>query len=114
MVSHSQPSFAERRAASTARAAALHRWERVRAQGRSHFVWRNGVAGWGLPAAIVTMAYQMIEEQGFVWSTAISADLQHALALIAIAFPALGYFFGAWLWTQGEARYRKMLAEDGE
>ncbi|MHB1224372.1 MAG: hypothetical protein ACYC2G_10070 [Gemmatimonadaceae bacterium] len=106
----------QRRAAeAAARSAEMHRWERLRSQGRSHFVWRHGVAGWGIPAAILTMAYKLFEARGLAWSlsTPLSTDLRHAFALIAIAFPALGYLFGGWLWTQGEARYARLRRESG-
>ena len=113
MASHTEVSAREQRAAAqAARTAELRRWEKLREHGRSHFVWRHGVGGWGLPAAIVTMLYKMVEAQGFAWSLQLTADLRHAFALIAIAFPALGYLFGGWLWTQGEARYHRLLDEE--
>lgn len=83
------------------------RWERLRSQGRSHFVWRHGVAGWGIPAAVLTMGYKLVEARGLAWPVALplSPDLRHAFALIAVAFPALGYLLGGWLWSRCEARY---------
>ena len=45
----------EARGADSDREAELRRWERLRAHGRTHFLWRNGVLGWGLPAALLTM-----------------------------------------------------------
>lgn len=106
----------QRRAAVVAaRAAEMRRWERLRSQGRSYFVWRHGVAGWGIPAAILTMGYKLFEARGLAWSLSIplSTDLRHAFAIIAVAFPALGYLFGGWLWTQGEARYERLRRESG-
>ena len=108
---HSQ---AERRdaakAAAVSRKAELRRWERMRAQGRTYFIWRHGVVGWGIPAAILTMAYKMFEARGLAWSLTIplSGDLRHAFVLIAVAFPALGYVLGGWLWNQGEERYWRL------
>ena len=96
-----------------ARDAAMRRWERLRANGRSAFVWRNGVVGWGLPAALVTAAYKIIQNQGLVWPTTLDGELRTPLILIALVFPALGYLFGGWLWTQGEAQYRR-LREDAD
>ncbi|HEX6631846.1 MAG TPA: hypothetical protein VF048_12185 [Gemmatimonadaceae bacterium] len=92
-------------------AAALRRWERLRAHGRSTFVWRNGVIGWGLPAAIVTALYKVVDAQGLAWPVTLSSGLRHALVVIALVFPALGYVFGGWLWTQGEARYARLRGE---
>src|SRR5688500_6855456 len=57
-----QSGHEQRAAEQAARDAALRRWERLRANGRSAFVWRNGVVGWGLPAAVVTAAYKVIQE----------------------------------------------------
>jgi hypothetical protein len=90
------------------------RWERMRAGGRSAFVWRSGVAGWGLPAALVTGAYKVIQEQGLGWPPELTDGLRTALVLIALVFPALGYVFGGWLWAQGEARYARLRQEAGE
>ena len=95
MTSQTEPSPTERRAAeAAARDVALERWARQRAHGRSAFIWRNGVVGWGLPAAVVTAAYKIIESQGLGWPTALSSELRLALVLIALVFPALGYLFG--------------------
>lgn len=112
MVSQSEPST-RRAATAPADEAALRRWERMRANGRSAFVWRNGVVGWGLPAAIVTALYKVIDAQGLAWPVTLSPALRHALVLIALVFPALGYVFGGWLWTQGEARYARLRRELG-
>ena len=102
-----------RSAAAPADVAALRRWERLRANGRSSFVWRNGVVGWGLPAAIVTALYKVIDAQGLAWPVMLSPGLRHALVLIALVFPALGYMFGGWMWTQGEARHARLRRELG-
>lgn len=109
--------FTDHPSAGASRDVAVRRWEQRRATGRSAFIWRNGVVGWGLPAALLTAVYKLIQEQGLVWPPhALSPELRLALALIAIAFPALGYIFGAWLWDRGEAGYRAMLREqeDGD
>lgn len=102
----------DRRRTAEARAVELRRWERLRAQGRSHFMWRHGVAGWGIPAAILTMGYKLVEAHGLTWSLPLSPSLRHAFALIAIAFPALGYLLGGWLWAQGEARYERLRRDE--
>lgn len=103
----------DRQRAAAVREAELRRWERLRAQGRSYFVWRHGVAGWGIPAAILTMVYKLVEAHGLAWSLSLSPELRHAFALIAIAFPALGYLFGSWLWVQGEERYHRLRKGGG-
>lgn len=87
----------------------LARWARLRSGGRSAFVWRNGVVGWGLPAAVVTALYKVVETQGLAWPPTLPDELRPALVLIALVFPALGYLFGGWLWAQGEARFGARL-----
>ena len=112
MTVRTEPTPGEQRAAErAAHDAGLRRWARMRANGRSAFVWRNGVVGWGLPAALVTALYKIVENQGVAWPLEVPAELRLALALIALVFPALGYLFGGWLWTQGEARYGRELDE---
>jgi hypothetical protein len=106
MTVHPPRSAHEQRAAeSDARAAARQRWERVRAQGRTHFLWRNGVLGWGLPAAALTMLYKVVQEQGLTMDPALTPTLRNALVLIVLVFPVLGWLFGGWLWEREEARY---------
>jgi hypothetical protein len=106
-----QSGRAQRAAEEATRDAALRRWERLRANGRSAFVWRNGVVGWGLPAAALTAAYKVVQEQGLGWPSPLSHGLRTALVLIALVFPALGFIFGGWLWAQGEARYERLRHE---
>ena len=114
MTVHVQGPVEGRRAEAAARDAEVVRWRKMRAGGRSAFVWRHGVVGWGLPAAIVTAAYKVIERLGLGWPSELPPDLHVPLALIALVFPALGWVLGGWLWTQGEARHRALLRERGE
>ncbi|MFI5309931.1 MAG: hypothetical protein ACHQQ3_01760 [Gemmatimonadales bacterium] len=79
------------------------RWERQRARGRRAFVWRYGVLGWGLPAALLTIAYAFIKEQGLRWSAdAASSKLRLGIVIALVLFPALGHLFGARLWNARE------------
>ena len=110
MPSHTEPTTRVRDGAPVAaHDPQLARWARLRAGGRAAFVWRNGVVGWGLPAAVVTALYKVVEAQGLAWPPTLPDELRPALVLIALVFPALGYLFGGWLWTQGEARYGREL-----
>lgn len=113
MTTHTPQTDAERRAAeSAARAETLRRWERQRAQGRTAFVWRNGVLGWGLPAAVLTGLYKLIQDQGLVLSPTLTPTLRNALVLIVVVFPVLGWLFGGWLWERGEERYARLREDD--
>jgi hypothetical protein len=89
----------------------IARWERTRAMGRTGFVLRRGILGWGLPAALLTIVYKVVQEQGFVMSPRLTDDLRSAIVLALVVFPFCGWLFGRWLWAAGEAKYR-MLVRD--
>jgi hypothetical protein len=91
-----------------ARREAIERWERNRALGRGQFILRRGVAGWGIPAALLAIAYKVVQEQGFVRSPVLTHDLRVAIIVSIVIFPLCGYLFGRWLWETGEQRYRAL------
>ena len=80
---------------------AMAAWERNRAMGRSLFIWRRGVFGWGIPVALITIAYQIVQEQGFVRRLVMTQQLRTGIAIAVLVFPLCGYLFGRWLWTTG-------------
>ena len=88
---------------------AIVRWERNRAMGRSTFIWRRGVFGWGVPVALLTIAYQVVQEQGFVWRLVMTQHLKTGIAIAMLVFPLCGYLFGRYLWTTGEENYERMV-----
>jgi len=91
---------------------AIARWERNRAMGRSTFIWRRGVFGWGVPIALVTIAYQVVQEQGFVWRLVMTQHLKTGIGVAMLVFPLCGYLFARWLWTTGEENYERMKATE--
>jgi hypothetical protein len=91
---------------------ALARWERNRAMGRSTFIWRRGVFGWGIPVALLTIAYQVVQEQGFVWRLVMTQHLKTGIAIAMLVFPLCGYLFGRYLWTTGEENYERMTGRE--
>ena len=95
-------------------AAALARWERNRAMGRTTFIWRRGVFGWGMPIALVTIAYQVVQEQGFVWRLVMTQHLKTGIGVAMLVFPLCGYLFARWLWTAGEENYQRMTERDSD
>jgi len=97
-----------------ARPAAIAQWERTRAMGRTMFIWRRGVFGWGIPVALVTIAYQVVQEQGFVWRLVMTQHLRTGIALAVLVFPLCGYLFGRWLWTTGEENYQRMVRAESD
>ena len=77
--------------------------------GRTTFIWRRGVFGWGIPVALVTIAYQVVQEQGFVWRLVMTQHLKTGIAIAVLVFPLCGYLFARYLWTAGEENYRRMV-----
>ncbi len=66
------------------------RWERMRQLGRSRYIWRHGVLGWGVTVAIA-WSLSMAWMDG--WD-----QLPILLPLALVLFPIGGYFFGAFMW----------------
>ena len=81
--------------------------------GRSTFIWRRGVFGWGIPVALLTIAYQIVQEQGFVWRLVITQHLKTGIAIAMLVFPLCGYLFARYLWTAGEENYQRMVNAEG-
>jgi hypothetical protein len=81
-------------------------WARERAGGRTRFILRRGVLTWGLPMAILTIVYKVIQEQGFVATPRLTEHLRTAIAIALVVFPLCGWLFGRWLWQTGEENYR--------
>ena len=99
--------------AEPSRSDAMARWERTRAMGRTNFIWRRGVFGWGIPVALVTIAYQVVQEQGFVWRLVMTQHLKVGIGVAMLVFPLCGYLFGRYLWTTGEENYERMVDQEG-
>jgi hypothetical protein len=95
----------------THRAAQIARWEKNRAMGRRDFILRRGVLGWGVPAALITIVYKVVQEQGFVTTPQLTAALRTAIIVALVVFPLCGWIFGRWLWTAGEARYSALVKD---
>ena len=94
--------------------AALARWERNRAMGRTTFIWRRGVFGWGIPVALLTIAYQVVREQGFVWRLVMTQHLKVGIGVTMLVFPLCGYLFARYLWTAGEENYERLVDREPE
>ncbi len=93
------------------RADELRRWEERRSAGRASFIWRYGVLGWGLPAALMTIAYGVVKENGLAWHAVeqpFSFKLRAGIAVAVVMFPAIGHLLGRRLWDAGEARYQSI------
>lgn len=92
--------------------AQIARWERERAPGRLSFILRRGVLTWGVPAALLTIIYKVVQEQGFVHTPQLTASIQTAIVVAFVIFPVCGWLFGRWLWELGEARYKAQTRDE--
>ena len=90
----------------------IARWEKHRAKGRTDFIVRRGIIGWGVPAALLTIFYRIVKEQGFVVTPQLTASLRTAILVALVIFPLCGWLFGRWLWTTGEAQYAALAPKD--
>ena len=105
------PDAPDARDARDARVDSMQLWEQRRAGGRASFIWRYGVLGWGLPAALITVAYAVINEHGLAWEGPFTTKLRVGIALAVIVFPAIGHLMGRRIWASGEARYQRLASE---
>jgi hypothetical protein len=85
------------------------RWRRTRAGGRSAFVWRYGVVGWGLPAGLLAAVYHVARAGalGGSWSPAAIRPLWGSIAGLLVVCGVVGYLLGAWLWDYCEAKFKQ-------
>jgi hypothetical protein len=83
------------------------RWLRTRDAGRSAFVWRYGIVGWGLPAGAASAFVHVMRVHGSgpPWTVAAVRPLWGSVAGLICVSAVAGYLFGAWLWDFCEARF---------
>jgi hypothetical protein len=85
------------------------RWTRTRGVGRTAFVWRYGVVGWGLPCGALSVGYHLMRaralDPALPWSAAAIRPLLGDIVGVTIVCGVVGYLFGAWLWDFCEARF---------
>jgi hypothetical protein len=85
------------------------RWIRTRGMGRTAFVWRYGVVGWGLPCGGLSAAYHVIRaralDPALPWSAAAIRPLLGSIVGLMVVVGVVAYLFGAWLWDFCEARF---------
>ena len=82
----------------------MERWAKIRAKGRTRFIWFNGVLIWGVMTGIL-WAVVMAAWQD--WSR-----LPRFLGFALVGFPIGGYFFGLLTWSFSEKRFQQALRED--
>lgn len=82
----------------------LAKWRETRELGRSHYVQRFWVVGWGQATAVL-WACLMAYIEG--WHR-----LPLFLALGLIGFPLGGYLVGRYMWALAERNYRRAVQHD--
>ena len=75
-------------------------WAKLRAKGRSHFVYVNGVLGWG-GSMFAIMALGPV-----LSGTAVPSATYFAGAFLRWAIA--GYIFGVWVWRMSEKRFQQI------
>lgn len=78
-------------------------WEKMRVRGKSHFVINSGALRWGLSTGILYTLYVNFLENG--WT--VSSNMLFKALLALILFPIGGYFWGIWVWSWQEKKYRQ-------
>ena len=70
--------------------------------------------GWGLPAALLTIAYKAWQLHAFGGSFAMTTELRDAILIALIVFPPLwSHAFASWLWTREEDEFAQHMRGRG-
>ncbi len=75
------------------------KWETMKSQGKTAFVVKYGVIGWGIPTAIGWCAVT-------AWKESVST-LYGTVPFALIAFPAGGILFGMLMWRFNDWMYSR-------
>jgi hypothetical protein len=75
----------------------LKNWETTRILGKSRYVVRYGIIGWGIPVGVVVTLLN-------IWQRGFSA---FSIIIAGIIWPIAGYFFGVITWAISERRYQR-------
>jgi hypothetical protein len=73
---------------------------RFEARGRSWFIWRVGVVGWGLPTAILSTVSLHVFRYGFMFSGPYLVGFVMHLVIFLLGVGIIGgYLWGAIYWS---------------
>ncbi|MBA3031354.1 MAG: hypothetical protein FP816_21420 [Desulfobacteraceae bacterium] len=79
----------------------FRKWEKIRSDGRSSFIWRKGVLQWGITISIFwSILMQIIQPQKPIWIRPLVA---------IILFPIGGYIWGLFVWKSTEKKYQQHI-----
>jgi hypothetical protein len=90
--------------------AILERWARVRAKGRTRFVWLHGVLGWGGTFALGLAIFSTIPR--VLLNKASVADFPITLAIAAFFLSLAGYEKGRRTWKKRERAFLAAKDQD--
>jgi len=79
-------------------------WLQIKAKGRSRYVWRTGVIGWGLPVFAIFTPLMLILNPGthpWFWG-----EIAGISVFSFLVWMLAGYFFGRLMWKTLDKRYR--------
>lgn len=79
------------------------KWSELRKVGRSAFVWRYGVFGWGISTAIL---FAGLECSHNGWQAGLTQ-----LPIALVVFPLCGVVWGRLMWRFFEWQHRRMASE---
>ena len=79
------------------------KWAKTREQGRTAYVLKYGVIGWGIPTAVMfSIVLAAIQGWDRIWIL---------LVVSLIFFPIGGIAFGILTWKASEAKYQKAVGD---
>ena len=81
----------------------LEGWARLRALGRSRFIWSYGVLRWGGFMCCFSLAVFQYRQFGSPWSLDGNAPFRVGLAAMVWAY--VGYLYGRSVWNRNERDY---------
>lgn len=75
------------------------RGQKMLAMGRTKFILKYGVCGWGLLTAVLFLAFQIVSEKRYSLTALIASDFLKQLLSAILLFLVAGYFWGLFMWT---------------
>ncbi|HAZ41002.1 MAG TPA: hypothetical protein DCY52_01920 [Methylococcaceae bacterium] len=87
------------------------RWEGIRCQGKSRFIWTQGVLRWGGVMFAFSLGLFQHAHYGSVFSLEGRWEVRVFVALLTWIF--VGYGYGRSSWNRMEARYQTYLSLKG-
>ena len=93
------------------------RWEKLRAKGKKHFIWKVGILRIGLVTAIIIIIlnglkiiieyYPLMSDPsfGYIIQNFVIISFLKSLLIFLISFILMGFIMGHIIWNMNEKRY---------